>query len=274
MENLPTSTKTQPTSKQKKKQMPRTEAERRQRIIALDDDYNQLCTRNPGYDTESINWLPGGQEILRQIKIMEELAGKLRNYIQITTEDKEMCTTSEDRLRTTTTGTTGEAEEEEVPSSSSMFNIGNEFTTCTTMPMIIDNDNNTSNTVMPTIIEDKSNHDEFTATINTIEKKSGNTTTTETDEVCHTIEHATVDNKFTTSTTTTEEDPLTTKTRPKTKPPPKMNTTGDDKGFPNLSGMFDIDNEFTTSNTTYILTIIYYTGCRETGMVRGFYFCT
>ena len=64
-----------------------------------------------------------------------------------------------------------EEEEEEVLIPPSMCNIADEFTTCTTMPMIIDND--TSNTVILTIIKDKFNHDRFTATINTIEKKSG-----------------------------------------------------------------------------------------------------
>ena len=117
----------------------------------------------------------------------------------------------------------------------------------THMPMIIDTDN--TNTVMPTIIKNESNHDKFNATTSTIEKKSGTTTSTgaEEDEVCHTIDDATIDNatiddKFTTSTNPTEEDPPTTITPLKTK------TTGDE--FPILSHMFDIDNEFTTSNTT------------------------
>ena len=69
--------------KQNKKQVPRTELERRQRIIALDDDFNQLCIRNPGYGTEGVSWLPAGQEILQQMEIMKKLAGKLPNYIQI-----------------------------------------------------------------------------------------------------------------------------------------------------------------------------------------------
>ena len=63
--------------------MPRTEAEQRQQIIALNDEYNQLCDRYPCYDTESINYLPAGQEILQQMEITERLAGKLLNYINI-----------------------------------------------------------------------------------------------------------------------------------------------------------------------------------------------
>ena len=43
--------------------MPRTELERRQRIKALNDDYNQLYIRNPGYGNESISWSPAGKEI-------------------------------------------------------------------------------------------------------------------------------------------------------------------------------------------------------------------
>ena len=118
----------------------------------------------------------------------------------------------------------------------------------THMPVIIDND--TTDTVMPTIIKEEFNHDEFTATIHTIEEKSGTTTPTEEeeDEVRHTIDDVTIDDEFTTSTsttttTTTEEDPPTTITPPKTK------TTGEEE-FPILSGIFNIDNELTTSNTT------------------------
>ena len=163
---------------------------------------------------------------------MEELAGKLPNYIPITTEDKEVCTTSEDRSRTTTTDTTGK-EEEEVLSPLGIFDM------------------TTEHQVLPAIIEDKSNHNKFTATINTNEKKSSTTSTTgaEEDEVRHTIDDATVDDKVTTSTTTTEEDPSPTKTRPTTKTPPKMKTTGEEE-FPIPSSMFDIDNTFTTSNIT------------------------
>ena len=60
--------------------LPKTEAEQRQQIIALDDEYNQLCNRHSDYDIESINCLPAKQEILRQMEIMEGLAGKLPSY--------------------------------------------------------------------------------------------------------------------------------------------------------------------------------------------------
>ena len=50
--------------KQNKNQVPRTELEQRQQIIALVDDLNHLCTQNPGYGIESISWSPAGQEIL------------------------------------------------------------------------------------------------------------------------------------------------------------------------------------------------------------------
>ena len=63
--------------------LPRTEVERCQQIIAFDDEYNQLCNWHSDYDTENINCLPVGQEILQQMEIMEGLAGKFPNYIQI-----------------------------------------------------------------------------------------------------------------------------------------------------------------------------------------------
>ena len=62
---------------------PRTEAERRQQIIALNDEYNQLYDIHPDYDIDSITYLPAGREILRPMKIMERLADKLPNHIRI-----------------------------------------------------------------------------------------------------------------------------------------------------------------------------------------------
>jgi len=58
-----------------------TTTEEEEEFCTTIDEYNQLCTRLPGYDTECINYLQAGQEIHRQMEIMDGLAGKLPNYI-------------------------------------------------------------------------------------------------------------------------------------------------------------------------------------------------